>query len=345
MGEIPEFLGGFVPEKKRGLFSATIPVRRNTRWKPQEWRHAVREGKRRGMRRTFCLIVLLIPLVACTRSIPSSFCPQSFSEVLPVLPDTEFPVVKVRLNGHAAAMLVDTGAGRSVITPEAAKEFGLSETGQSLTMHAVGSDIATPIVRVSSLQLGRLKALEATFLLAKIPVGSVAGLPVAGLFGADFLSGYDVLFDLPHHRMALISGNACIPDNVPPADRMAFPADPAARIFLQIRLENRPLMAVLDSGSNRTTIPVSLAGVQGASLEKDDNVGARGPDGQYLDAWLHRFRTVQIGASIDRDIELAIAPMRVPYALLGADFLRRRIMLISYRRGMTYLLAAPPIAP
>lgn len=36
MAAILEFLGGFVPEKKRGLFPAAIPVRRNTRWKPQE---------------------------------------------------------------------------------------------------------------------------------------------------------------------------------------------------------------------------------------------------------------------------------------------------------------------
>ncbi len=297
------------------------------------------------MRRIFCLIVLLMPLADCARSIPSYSCPNSSFEMLPVLPDTAFPVVQVRLNGHAAAMLVDTGAGRSVITPQAAEEFGLSETGQSLTMHAVGSDVAAPIVRVVTLQLGRLKAVEPTFLLAAIPVRSVGGLPVAGLFGTDFLSGYDVLFDLPHHRMALISGNACIPDNVPPADRMAFPADPAARVLLPIRLDDRPLMAVLDSGSNRTTIPVSLAGVQDALLEKDENVGTRGPDGQHLDAWLHRFGAIQIGTSIDRDVELAIAPIRTPYALLGADFLRHRIVLISYRRGMAYLLAENPIAP
>ncbi|MFT8896217.1 MAG: retroviral-like aspartic protease family protein [Acetobacter sp.] len=294
------------------------------------------------MKRTFCLIVLLIPLAGCARSIPSYSCPNSSFEELPFLPDTEFPVVQVRLNGHAAAMLVDTGAGRSVITPQAAEEFGLSETGQSLTMHAVGSDVATPIVRVVTLQLGHLKAVEPTFLLAAIPVRSVGGLPVAGLFGADFLSGYDVLFDLPHHRMVLISGNACIPNNVPPADRMAFPA---ARVLLPIRLDDRPLMAVLDSGSNRTTIPVSLAGVQDALLEKDENVGTRGPDGQHLDAWLHRFGAIQIGTSINRDIELAIAPIRTPYALLGADFLRHRIVLISYRRGMAYLLAENPIAP
>lgn len=80
-------------------------------------------------------------------------------------------------------------------------------------------------------------------------------------------------------------------------------------------------------GSNRTTI----------LMEQDENPGSTGSDGTYLDVWRHRFDSLEIGTDIYRNEELVVAPMQRSCALLGADFLWRMPMWISYRERAVVL--------
>ncbi|WP_242010080.1 retroviral-like aspartic protease family protein [Acetobacter conturbans] len=234
-------------------------------------------------------------------------------------------------------MLVDTGAENSLVTPAAVKEFGLEATSATVRMKGVGGFVQTPVITADTLELEGAVASNVIFVEADLPPVMMAGMPLAGLFGADFLSGYDVLFDLPAREITLFRLKGCSAGSLgwkEPFERIPFAENYPVRVTLPAKLNGKAIDLMLDSGSNRTTVLVEQAreaGVRRSMLAQDENLGSTGVDGVHLDAWRHRFASLQIGADVYLNDELIVAPLETSYALLGADFLWRRPVWVSYR--------------
>ena len=82
-----------------------------------------------------------------------------------------------------------------------------------------------------------------------------------GLFGADFLSNYDVDLDVPHGHLGLYRAQGCA-DDLQPFDPPCFAVpfrDENGHIALDIKLNGQALTAILDSGASATLIDAADA--------------------------------------------------------------------------------------
>ncbi|MFT8718849.1 retropepsin-like aspartic protease [Acetobacter sp.] len=291
----------------------------------------------------------LLVLSACASG-PQT-CQLSRIGPLSVLNDKNgSPLISVMLNGNPAVMMVDTGAENSLVTPDAVENFNLETTTRTVTTRGVGGAVRTPVISADTLKIGDAVASQVVFIEADMPSARKYGVPVAGLFGADFLSGYDVLFDLPKRQITLFRLEGCSTANLDwqePFERLPFVEPSPVRVTLPAKLNGKSIDLMLDSGSNKTTVLMEQAreaGVRRDALEQDENLGSTGLDGTHLDAWSHRFDSLEIGPDLYRDPELIVAPLETYYALLGADFLWHMPMWISYRE-QAVLLFKPNTSP
>lgn len=287
-------------------------------------------------------LFLILFLSACH---PTSFPVTSFDgcggESLPLLNASGSPLVRVMLNGHAAAMLMDTGAGNSVVTPEAARMFGLEATGGKTGTQGVGGEIQTPLVRARRLELGDRAMTDVIFAEAPLPVRQFDGLTFAGLLGADVFGDRDVLLDLPHRRIVLLPATSSCSVSAKSSERIPFVTTAAGGIAFVGRLGGKPVMLLLDSGSNRTSVPLKVAeyaGADGKAIVSGEDLGGRGIGSAFIHAWRHRFSSLQIGRRVYSDADLIVEPLKTPFVLLGADFLQHTALLVSYRRQTITLM-------
>jgi hypothetical protein len=90
-----------------------------------------------------------------------------------------------------------------------------------------------------------------------LPLNDVAGRPISGLLGRDFLSPFDLDLDLPGRRMTLYDVRGCdawfLPWTTPYA---AIPAATpmGAALVVQVLVDGRPLRALIDSGASASLV-------------------------------------------------------------------------------------------
>ena len=308
-----------------------------------------RAGWQRGramngrMRKVWLLALSVLSACAGSSTHTPPKCEISRIGPISVINDGGSPIIEVTLNGRSVAMLVDTGAEESVVTPQAVKSLGLRATSLSVRLRGVIGVMQAPVVKADTLKLANATASNTVFIEASLPPVTMGKLPLAGLFGADFLRGYDVLFDLPHRRITLFHMKGCSVTGLMGKDRLGivpFTHDDPGRITLPATVNGTPIDLMLDSGSNRTTIMVEQAmkaGVTQQALQADENVGTKDVAGLWRDAWKHRFDRFQVGPLDYRNVELIIAPLASPYALLGADFLWQIPIWVSYHDRVAVL--------
>src|SRR4051812_45077297 len=113
---------------------------------------------------------------------------------------------EVRVNGsHRLRFLVDTGASATVIDVERAKALGLNLGTRTVTGQGGGEQaVAVVPLKVAELALGAETLKDAT--VYAIPLGDIsrlAGVPIDGVLGFDFLSRYVVEIDYVGRALVL----------------------------------------------------------------------------------------------------------------------------------------------
>lgn len=288
------------------------------------------------------LLVALLGLSGCQME-GGRRCQVGEIGPLKVLNSQGSPVVAVTLNGHPAAMLVDSGAQISLITTAATDKFNLTYTGHDVTMHGIGGMTHTPLVSAARLGMGAAIAQDVLFAATELQMGAIDGLPIVGLFGADFLSNYDVVFALPEKALTLYKVTNCRSEQVvPPIFRVSMPFERNAenKIILQVRLNGQPFSAMMDSGASSTTLRPSQAkraGVSQEMLALDPGGTGHGIDGNILRSRRHRFEQLEVGPETFQNVWLTVAPIEMDEMLLGADFLRHMVIWVSYRDRKLYM--------
>ena len=268
---------------------------------------------------------------------------------LPLLPHTGITAIQATLQGQKVALLVDTGAYVSIVSRNGAQQFDLRPGADArfTNLGGIGGVTIAPIVTVHDLGLGHGLAHSLDLPVAANFSRPVDGLPVFGLFGADFLSNYDVDVDVPRQHFGLYKATGC--------DAAMRPFDPPYfevpfheednHIALDIKLDGHPMTAILDTGASATVIDRNdalAAGVTLNGLDSDRTRNASGIDSRAVQMRRHQFGSLEVGDERMNNFHFLVAPVGTGRTLLGRDFLRFNRVLISYPRHMVFI---QPVAP
>ena len=293
-----------------------------------------------------CLLGAL--LAGCVAAKPQGCRVETVAD-LPLLPHADITTVAATLEGQKVALLIDTGAFISTISRNGAQQLGVRPGGggyASFTrIQGVGGVTAAPIVTVHDLSLGRGVIQRLHLPLLSNFSRPVDGLPVVGSFGDDFLSNYDVDVDLPRQHFGLYKATGC--------DARMEPFDPPyfeipfrkenGNIVLNIRLNDRPITAVLDTGASLTVIDrkqALAAGVVLDGLNADQIQLHAGVDLRPIEMRRHQFGSLEVGDERMNNFRFEVADLAAGKTLLGRDFLRFNHVLISYSRRMLFIQPA-----
>lgn len=245
-------------------------------------------------------------------------------------------VVPVRLDGKTAALLVDTGAEGSMVTPETADRLRLPRTPRrTTTIHGTGGTVVSANADVRHFEVGTIALDDQSLAVGPVPAAQRFGID--GLLGADWLGGFDVDIDVPHQRLALWRVRGCDASFDPlPGTHFAVPMirTPRGRVLIPVRVDQTRMLAYLDTGAMATIVTASAAahlGVTDAALSRDPGGFGLGVDLRRLGFRWHRFSEFAIGPEQFRNVALPVSDVQVRVAgvLLGADYLARHRVWIS----------------
>lgn len=172
--------------------------------------------------------------------------------------------------------LVDTGADNFLLTPAAVKRFNLDAHEQVSDHEGCGRPCADASHYGEHIEARRCRRVPDGLCRSRSAASHWAGDALSGLFGADFLSGYDVLSDLPKRQITLFRLKGCSTASLhwqEPVERLPFAESSPVRDALPARLNGKSIDLMLDSGSKRTTILMEQtrkAGVKRHALEQDE---------------------------------------------------------------------------
>jgi predicted aspartyl protease len=250
-----------------------------------------------------------------------------------------FVVAPAMIEDSAVTLLIDTGSEGSLVTPGAVTTLHLQrDSHNSTTIRGVGGNITTQNARLQSFGIGGMAMMDQSTAVG--PVGPARGvaLQASGLLGADWLSDFDVDFDLPHRVMTLYRVHDCSGDYVPwPGPHSAIPARRFGRglMLLPLMLDGQPVTALLDSGADASVVSETVAaraGADAAAMAHDPVGHTTGVDGNPHQLHRHRFADLQVGAEHFHDVTIAVSELRNAPAdmLLGLDWLRSHRVWIAY---------------
>jgi predicted aspartyl protease len=255
---------------------------------------------------------------------------------------TNLALVPVFVGETRLSFVADTGAANSLIASEALTRLDPSDfesRGATAQAFAGGQATAQRIaLRSVAISPGHGVALEVNA-IAMAPLKEQFGAVVDGVLGMEILERYTLRIDLRKQRMDLLP-----PANVIARQSIPFDYNPRREILFQVRLDDHPVTALLDTGAVQTGVNWNAARQSGVNRNipglsrKTTIVGA---DGNIWDIHQYRFSSMQIGVIHWNRPTLVIADVSAfeslqlaakPGAIVGMDFLDNRVITISFTR-------------
>lgn len=281
------------------------------------------------------------------------------------LGDSFHPAVDGVINGSPAAMLIDTGADKTFLTPRATKRFDLvlGMTGQYV--NGIGGASRIYRARIDEFVIGPTRARRGIMNV----IGEMGMQPAFdAIVGADFLFQADFELSLAEKALRFFRARNCDGSHLGYWSENTY-AVPMTGHFgesrnqtFEVELNGVKLDAIIDSGAASSFVFDSAARKAGVRTDAPGTLKARdsvGVGSERLARWSAVFATFKIGNETIRDAELGISA--TPGAgrvhadiLLGADFLRAHRVLfansqkklyISYLGGDVFFRSAQGIPP
>jgi predicted aspartyl protease len=271
-------------------------------------------------------------------------------------------IVDGAINGKRVGVMLDTGAGTTMIMRSAAKQLGLArQPALGYRAFGIGGETAVEVAAIDEFKIGEAarKALR-MYVAGEYDLGGEVGL----ILGDDFFHQFDVEFDLAHNAVRLFQSKDC--DGVslaywaketPSVVDIAPVDETRPQIVITVQVNGRNVRALLDSGASSSVLDEWEASQAGITPETPGVVafGAGGGLGrQTVDAWLGPIRAFNIGDEMIQDTTLQFADIykqatylppgsRIPRKvdelqpmLLGVDFLRSHRVLIAHTQRKMY---------
>lgn len=250
------------------------------------------------------------------------------------------PFVTLSANGHSVTLMVDTGAEKTVLTPEAAKQIGAQRPSIEFQrgVHGIGGNLASHEVELRSFAAGEAAIPWRRVSVAAVRMAKVFPIPLDGLLGADVLGDFDVDLDLPRHLIGLYQKQTCpaaAPNWAGRYNTIGTGLSPAGRFFFPVQVDGHQLTATIDTGSQLTVLATAAAralGVTETMLSQDHSMTMQGVAGDPLPARIHRFAKLELGSIVLRNPEIVVADINLREAdlVLGVDLLSSRRLWLSY---------------
>lgn len=279
------------------------------------------------------IVVLCLLLAACAE--PGTDCDLVRITQAPLSVSHRLLTVPVEINGRRVAMLVDTGAERTMVTEETAERLKMTRDTRFVTRSGgVGGVTQSADARVGSFVLG-----DFAVPIDRVSVNRLGpGVPFEGILGADILLASDLDIDVPGGALSLYRTRSCIADDPPWPDRAVPILGVTARrnrMMVPIEVNGVEGTALLDTGAQTSTLSASFArrlGLTDQVLASGQPLTIRGVGPGTLQARMHRFRTVRLGPVVGTNVLLPVMPMDIGFgdALIGQDFLHGRRMWVSF---------------
>ncbi len=265
--------------------------------------------------------------------------------------------VTLAVNGRALNLLLDTGDFVTSVTPDAATRLALPASSEpGLQMTGIGGSYTAPVVEAADVEyLGQH--------LANVPLPVLPGTEfqpeehIDGLFGANFLSAYDVEMDFPASKLRFyrhVAGcGASAPAWTAHATHLAASDAGHELLLIPVMINGVELNALIDTGSEDTSITRDAAetlGLTEQAMRGDQQITEQGL-GESTER-LHRFASISIGSTVFSRPLLAVddaaspiqanvatqtaSAMPVPHrgvdVILGANFLFQKRIFVAYDR-------------
>jgi predicted aspartyl protease len=291
----------------------------------------------------------------CLLTGPAAACAVDRVTAVPIEDAGPLMLIAVQVNEQPGRFILDTGAALTVVTPAAVTRFGLAlDEWTATTMRGIGGVERRRNAVPRTLTLGgiplhrRSVASDQTLRVASLPA-EVAGQPVDGLLGRDFLFGFDLDLDPARHALTLYRVADCAGAFVPwPVAPVSLPVTLAggSAVLVPVAIDGVPLRALLDTGAaasflaapGMTRLARSLA-----RLGDDPAQTTRGVGPGTVTARRHQFRSLTVGTEVTADPTLLVAPLQltpVSDLLLGMDWIRRHRLWLSPATARVFVVAS-----
>ncbi|MEK7752480.1 MAG: aspartyl protease family protein, partial [Acidobacteriota bacterium] len=231
------------------------------------------------------------------------------------------------------------------------------KSGDGERMFGIGGETRVEVAFVDELRIGGAVNKGLSILVAgeRDAFGNIALL-----LGADFFDNVDVEFDLPHNAVRLYQSRDCDGARLAYwADRGAaeLPMESVPKIVLQVKINDEPVRALLDSGAATSVLAAEDARRLGVTPESPGVVSggcSYGIGQKPVDGWIGQFRSFAMDNELIHDPKINFAelwrhttytatgshvPRRLaglPEMLLGVDFLRAHRVLIAHSQRKVY---------
>jgi len=242
-------------------------------------------------------------------------------------------VVPVQIDGKGSyPLFLDTGAGRTVVSPSVAADLGLEIIG-SETRRGVGGEIELKLARTKTLAVDGHEVDHESIGISDVPE-RLCGDSVVGNLGHDLLQRFSVTIDYGEgaasfRRSALSIGGA-IPFHI------AAGAKPLILLDVQIGASG-PVTFAVDTGAGGTVIAPALAASLG--LTEGQRVLCAGVGGSVEGCLAAEPVRVELSSTTEVDIQPLILDMfdmlkagtgENVVGLIGHDVLSRHRVTIDY---------------
>jgi len=239
-------------------------------------------------------------------------------------------LVSVLLDGHLARMVLDTGAGVSIVTRGAAARLGLpADPWVSSTLRGASGLLERHAnVDVGVARAGAVRLFQQPGRGLSLPVTSSDLGGADGLLGGDVLQHYDIDLDIPNARLLLGA-----PGPAPPASETVHLQLLRRTLLLApVTLDGHALLALVDTGAGASILNARGLYRLGLLAPQDDKVVTLQTVGGIAPARLHRFTEFRIGKlSIAKPTLITQTVPNAAYDLvLGLDVLARQRLRLSY---------------
>jgi predicted aspartyl protease len=294
--------------------------------------------------------------LCCCQAIAGE-CRIEKQATLPVTFSGHMPTVPVSINGHVLPIGVDTGAQRTLITPETVGLLRLPQDRHHFTkiIGTSGSYRVDNILIRSFNFAGTDHPDYSTGVITfRFPatgnlIPANTRITLAGVIGADILSGYDIEYDTTARTMTLYRVHGCTKMQVPwdgAAITIPLAVTPSNRISIPVILNGHSLRGIFDTGASRITVAQSAAfkaGVTVIATAHDIAAMSAGVGGAQHKAHIHLFDSLIIAFERFRNVHILIADYP-PYEadmLIGEDYMAQRRFWISYATKTLFIQPHP----
>ncbi len=311
------------------------------------WRAPGRSSLRR-----LAAFAFLAGLAGCAATEPRPYdgaCLLERRAEIPLVVERNFLLAPVTAGSVTLLMVVDTGSEATLVTPDAARLMRLVRDPTRFTvLHGAGGTVPSRNAVLGDMRLGGEPVGGRSVGVHGIGDFTVPGYVVGGLLGADVLARYEVDIDARQRRMTLYTSRGCGALSPWPRASVRVPLapTPSGLLYVPVRVDGRPVQAMLDTGARSSLVTREVAhaaGVTDAVLDASPGTTGQGVDRRTLEFRAHRFARVDVGPIALRDLLLNVTDIRLPNIemLLGADWFAVNHVWISYAAGAMFVATGP----